>query len=107
MFLLLLFFYTVLGSYIVVAPVLYYLWQLLVVLVREFESRRGDSLNLFLLKENKDQLLRAPRVGTHNSTPADEGRKSSNFPAIQMQGTNLRAEGGRRACCVTLDLSYD
>jgi len=32
-------------------------------------------LNLFA-KIKKDQLLRAPSVGKHNSTRVDEGRKS-------------------------------
>ena len=43
-------------------------------LVREFESRRGDNLNLFT-KIINDQLLRAPSLGKHNSTRVDEGRK--------------------------------
>ena len=47
---------------------------LLIVLVREFESRRGEILNL-CAKIKKDQLLRAPSVGKHNSTRVDEGRK--------------------------------
>ena len=47
---------------------------LLIVLVREFEPRRGEILNL-LAKIQKDQLLRAPSVGKHNST-VNEGRKS-------------------------------
>ena len=37
------------------------------VLVLEFESRRVEVFNL-LAKIKKDQLLRAPSVGTHNST---------------------------------------
>ena len=51
---------------------------MLLVLVREFESRRGDILNLFAKKKKKkrDELLRAPSVGKHNSTAVDEGRKS-------------------------------
>ena len=50
--------------------------RMLLVLVREFESRRGEILNLYATK--KDQLLRAPinGVGEHNSTQVDEGRKS-------------------------------
>ena len=44
----------------------------LLVLVREFESRRGEIMNLFAKK--KDQLLRAPSVGKHNSTRVDKGR---------------------------------
>ena len=50
---------------------------LVLVLVRELESRRGEILNLFA-KIKRDQLLRAPNnsVGKHNSTRVDEGRKS-------------------------------
>ena len=47
--------------------------RMLLELVREFESRRGDILYLFA-KIKKDQLLRAPSVGKHNSTRVDEGR---------------------------------
>ena len=46
---------------------------LLMVLVREFESRRGEILNLFAKKKN--QLLRAPSVGKHNSTRASRRGK--------------------------------
>ena len=49
--------------------------RMIAVLVREFESRRGEILNLFAKIKN-DQLLRAPSVGKHNSTRVDEGRKS-------------------------------
>ena len=49
---------------------------MLLVLVREFESRRGEILNLFAKMKKKDQLLRASSVGKHNSTRVDEGRKS-------------------------------
>ena len=49
---------------------------LLIVLVLEFESRRGEILNLFT-KIKKDQQLRAPinSVGRHISMRVDEGRK--------------------------------
>ena len=40
---------------------------LYIVLVLEFESRRGKILNL-LAKMEKDEPLRAPSVGRHNST---------------------------------------
>ena len=50
--------------------------RMLLVLVREFESRRGEILNLFEKKKKKDQLLRAPSLGKHDSTRVDEGRKS-------------------------------
>ena len=50
--------------------------RMLLALVREFESRRGEILNLFAKKKKKDELLRAPSVGKHNSTRGDEGRKS-------------------------------
>ena len=49
--------------------------RMLLVLVREFESRRGEILNL-IAKIEKGQLLRVPSVGNHNSTRVDEGRKS-------------------------------
>ena len=45
-------------------------------------------------------------MGKHNSTRVDEGRAEI-FLAIKMQGTNRTGEGGRRACSVTPDLSYD
>ena len=48
---------------------------MVLVLVRKFESRRGEMLNLFA-KIKKDQLLRAPSVARHNSTQVDVGRKS-------------------------------
>ena len=47
--------------------------RMLLVLIREFESRRGEILNLFA-KKKKDQLLRAPGVGNHNSTRVVQGR---------------------------------
>ena len=64
-------------------------------LVREFESRRGEILNLFPPPKKKDQqqLLRAPSVGEHSSAQVDEGRKSCNLLAIKMQGTNRSGEG--------------
>ena len=49
---------------------------MLVVLVREFECRRGEILNVFTKKEKEDELLIAASVGKHNSTRVDEGRKS-------------------------------
>ena len=40
--------------------------RMVLVLVRQFESRRGEILNLFANKKmKKDQLLRAPSVGAH------------------------------------------
>ena len=47
---------------------------MLLVLVLEFESRRGEILN-YLQKQKtkkKDQLLRVPGVGRQNSTRVDE-----------------------------------
>ena len=45
-------------------------------LVLEFDSRRGEILNLFAKVQKKDQLLRTPSsVGRHNSARVDEGRK--------------------------------
>ena len=46
---------------------------MLLVLVMEFESRRGEILNLFA-EIKKDQLLRTPGVGKHNSPRVDEAR---------------------------------
>ena len=46
----------------------------LIVLVRGFESRRGEILNLFAKKKKKDELLRAPSVGKRNSRRVDDGR---------------------------------
>ena len=59
----------------------------------------------FLKKKKKDELLRAPSVGRHNSTRVDEGGKSGNLLAIKMEGTNRSGEGWRRACYVTPDVS--
>ena len=53
-------------------------------LVGEFESSRGEILNLFA-KIKKDQLLRAPTVGKHNSTRVHEGRKNRNLFGNIMQ----------------------
>ena len=51
--------------------------RMLLALVREFESRRGEILNLFAKKKRKKiKLPRAPSVGKHSSTRVDEGRKS-------------------------------
>ena len=51
--------------------------RMLLVLIREFESRRGKISNLFAKKTGeKDQLLTEPSVGKHNSTRVGEGRKS-------------------------------
>ena len=61
-------------------------------LVLEFESRRGEVLNLFT-KIKDDQPVKAPSVGRHNSTQVDKGRKSWNFLAIKTQGTNSSGEG--------------
>ena len=47
---------------------------MLLVLVREFESRRGEILNLFA-KIKRDQLLKARSVGKRSSTRVDEGRR--------------------------------
>ena len=48
----------------------------LLVLGREFESRPRARFCIYLQKQKqkKDQLLRAPSVGKHNSTRVDEGR---------------------------------
>ena len=59
--------------------------RMLLVLVREFESRRGEVL-IYLQQQKKrkeDQLLRAPSVSKHNSTRVDEGKKSWNRLAIK------------------------
>ena len=51
-------------------------------LVREFESRRGEILNLYA-KIKKDQLLSAHRAGSkHNSTLVDEGRATNVTPDL-------------------------
>ena len=47
---------------------------MLLALVLEFESHRGEILKLFA-KNKKDQLLRAPSVGRRNFTRVDKGRK--------------------------------
>ena len=82
---------------------------LIIVLVLELESRRGEISNLFAKIKSINQLLRAPinSSGKHNSTRVDEGKKSSNLLAMKKQGTNRSGEGGRRSCHVTQDLSYD
>ena len=48
--------------------------MLLVVWVREFETRRGEILNLFA-KKKKDQLLRAPSVGKAQFDASRRGKK--------------------------------
>ena len=59
----------------------------------EFESRRDQILNSFP-QSKKDQLLRAPSVGRHNSTRVDEGLNGRNILAMKMQVTNRTGEGG-------------
>ena len=48
---------------------------MLLLFVREFESRRGEILTLFATIK-KDQLLRAPSVDKYSSTGVGEERKS-------------------------------
>ena len=48
---------------------------MLLVLVREFEYRRGEIFKVFVKLKN-DQLLRAPSVGKHILTRGDKGRGS-------------------------------
>ena len=51
--------------------------RMLLVLVREFESRRGKISNLSAIKkEGSTEVLRPPSMAKHNSTQVDEGRKS-------------------------------
>ena len=70
--------------------------MLLLVLVREFESRRGDVLKLFAKTKKKGSTAEIVycSVGKHNSTRVDEGRKNRNLLAIKMQGTYRGGEGG-------------
>ena len=50
--------------------------QMLLVLVRVFESRRGVVVDLVSKsKNNKNQRLRTPSVGKRNSTRVDKGRR--------------------------------
>ena len=51
-------------------------------LILKFEYHRGEIVNLFA-KIEKDQLLRAPSVGRHNSTRVDEGRRGGSLLAIK------------------------
>ena len=48
--------------------------RMLLVLVREFESRRGEILTFFATKK-KDQLLSASSVGKHNSIRRESTRQ--------------------------------
>ena len=43
-------------------------------LILEFESHRGEIVNLFAKTKKGNQLLRATSVGRRNSTRVDEGR---------------------------------
>ena len=63
------------------------------------------SFRMIRLQLHKDQLLRAPSVGKHNWIRRESTREERT--EIKMQGTNRSGEGGRRACYVTPDLSYD
>ena len=71
--------------------------RVLLALVLEFESRRGEVLKL-LAKIRKDQLLRAPTrsVSRLNSTRVDEEKKGWSLAAIKMKGAdrNPSGEGG-------------
>ena len=53
--------------------------RMLLLSVREFESRRGEILNLFAKKKRRKRkgstAESASSVGKHNSTRVDEGRK--------------------------------
>ena len=50
--------------------------RILLALVLEFDSHRGENLKVFAKMQKKDQLLRTPTsVGSHNSTRVDEARK--------------------------------
>ena len=62
--------------------------RMLLVLVREFESRRGEILNIFA-KIKKDQLLRERLawVGTIGRESTREERAEI-FSRSEMQGTN-------------------
>ena len=68
---------------------------MLLVLVLEFESRRGEILNLFakVEKGSTHESAYYYSVGSHNSTRADEGRSNCSFLTIKMQGTNGSGEG--------------
>ena len=72
---------------------------LAIALVLEFETYRGEILDLFAIIE-KGQFLRAPSVGRHNSTRVDEGRKGRSLLATKMKDRNRSGQwgGGRRAC---------
>ena len=63
---------------------------LLIALVLDFESHRGEILNL----SAKKKKLRLTWLG-RKSTRVDEGRKGESLLAIKMQGTNRSSgEGG-------------
>ena len=49
-----------------------------------------------LIKQNRNQLLRAPTVGGRNSTRVHEESKGSSLVAIKMQGTNRSGVGGEK-----------
>ena len=64
---------------------------LLIALVLEVESHRGEIYKKKKSIIKKEQLLRAPSVGRRKSTRVDEGRKG--LLAIKIQGTNHIGEG--------------
>ena len=79
-------------------------------LVLEFESRRGEILNVLAkIISNVDQLLSAPSVGT-GQTQFDASRRGKK-ELRSSRDKNARhvpeSGGGRRACYVTPDLSDD
>ena len=55
---------------------LLFILLILTVLVLEFESYRGEILNLFEKIKEGSSAESAYSVGRHNSTAVDEGRKS-------------------------------
>ena len=78
--------------------------RILLVLVLEFESRRGEILNLLAKKrkkeKKKDQVLKARSVGKYNSTPVDEGTKGWNLSRDKMaRHEPYRGGGGKKLLC--------
>ena len=75
-------------------------------LVLEFGSHRGEILNIFT-KIKKDHLLRASSVGRRNFDASRRGKKGLKSCRDKNAGHEPWWGGGRSACYVTPDLSYD
>ena len=82
------------------------LLQCLLLLVLEYESCRGDILNLLHTYTRINFWEHLAWAGIFRRESTREARAEV-FSRDKLQGTNRSGAEGRRACLVTPDLSYD